>query len=90
MLSEGWIIFLMAAICSNRLKQNSVLNTATKDSIKKIIHLFETFSVQVLTLPHSERVKRTLSSKIHHLNVMVFHPRSQRKRRKQQEIKSSI
>ena len=52
----------MAAICGNRLKQNSVLNTAWKDSIKKKIHLFETFSVQVLTLPHSERVKRSLSS----------------------------
>ena len=34
----------------------------TERQLKKIIHLFETFSVQALTLPHSERVKRSLSS----------------------------
>ena len=37
----------MTAICGNRLKQNSVINTAWKDS-KKIIHLFEKFSIQVM------------------------------------------
>ena len=35
--------------------------TARKDRIK-IIQLFETFSLQDLTFPHSERVKRILSS----------------------------
>ena len=38
-------IFSMAAICGNRPKQNSVIKTARKDSIK-IIHIFETFSIQ--------------------------------------------
>ena len=30
-------------------------------------------------VPHSERVKRILLGQIHHLNFVVFHPRSQKK-----------
>ena len=30
-------------------------------------------------VPHSERLKRILLGQIHHLNVVVFHPRSQKK-----------
>ena len=52
----------MAAICGNRSKKNSILNTARKDSIK-IIDLFETFRIQDLAFMHSEIVKKILSSK---------------------------
>ena len=77
-MSKSWTFFSIAAICGSQPKQKSVINTARKDSLK-IIHLFETFSIQVLSFPHSERVNRILLVEIHHLNVVVFWPGSRRK-----------
>ena len=55
---------MSAPVCGNWPKQNSVINNAWQHSIKdKIIHLFEIFSIQVLTFVNSERVKQILSSK---------------------------
>ena len=56
----------MAAICGNRSKQNSVMN-----DFKGRQHRNNSFicSIQVLTFPHSEQVKRILpstNSSFHH------------------------
>ena len=70
-IGKSWTMSLMTAICDNRSKQNSVIN-----DFKGRQHRYNSFicSIQVLTLPHSEQVKRILpstNSSFHHHFIII-------------------
>ena len=71
-IGKSWKISLMAAICGNRSKQNSVIN-----DFKGRQHRNNSFicSKQVLTFPHSEQVKRippSRNSSFHHHFIIII------------------
>ena len=71
-IGKSWKISLMAAICGNRSKQNSVIN-----DFKGRQHRNNSFicSKQVLIFPHSEQVKRippSRNSSFHHHFIIII------------------